>query len=80
MFTELRFTYEEELHPEEFFIPYVWTLVVAQSGIPWDPGCIDLFPSSQHADALLEDIQNSDAYDVGYDAASDCADTPRESV
>jgi len=37
MFTELKFTYEEELHPEEFFVPYVWTLVVAHSGTPLEP-------------------------------------------
>lgn len=43
MFTELRFTYEEELHPEEFFVPYVWTLVVAHGGIPWNPDAITLF-------------------------------------
>jgi hypothetical protein len=30
MFTQLKFTYEQELHPEEFFIPYVWKLVVSQ--------------------------------------------------
>ena len=29
MCTQLRFTYEEELHPEEFFVPYVWQLVVS---------------------------------------------------
>lgn len=49
MFTELRFTYEEELHPEEFFVPYVWTLVVAHSGIPWNPECVTMFPIRQAA-------------------------------
>lgn len=29
MFTQLRFTYEQESQPEEFFIPYVWQLAVA---------------------------------------------------
>jgi len=43
LFTELRFTYEEEAHPEEFFVPYVWSLVCAHSGIPWDPQAIALF-------------------------------------
>lgn len=28
MFTQLHFTYEQESHPEEFFIPYVWKLVM----------------------------------------------------
>ncbi|THG19876.1 hypothetical protein TEA_021876 [Camellia sinensis var. sinensis] len=30
MFTQLRFTYEQESHPEEFFIPYVWQLVISR--------------------------------------------------
>jgi len=29
VFTQLRFTYEQETHPDEFFIPYVWRLVLA---------------------------------------------------
>ncbi|CAI5505919.1 unnamed protein product [Closterium sp. Naga37s-1] len=54
MFTELKFTYEEEMHPEEFFVPYVWTLVVAHSGIPWNPDCIAMFPvrSSSSAEGI----------------------------
>jgi hypothetical protein len=34
---------QEEAHPEEFFVPYVWSLVCAHSGIPWDPQAIALF-------------------------------------
>ncbi|RXI09744.1 hypothetical protein DVH24_025631 [Malus domestica] len=30
MFTQLRFTYEQESHPEEFFIPYLWQLVLSR--------------------------------------------------
>lgn len=30
MFTQLRFTYEQESHPEEFFIPYVWQVVLGR--------------------------------------------------
>lgn len=30
MFTQLRFTYEQESHPEEFFTPYVWQLVLSR--------------------------------------------------
>lgn len=29
-FTQLRFTYEQESHPEEFFIPYVWQLALSE--------------------------------------------------
>ncbi|XP_076903058.1 uncharacterized protein LOC143558012 isoform X1 [Bidens hawaiensis] len=44
MFTQLRFTYEQESHPEEFFIPYVWQLVISRSGFSFDPSSINLFP------------------------------------
>ncbi|CAK9171178.1 unnamed protein product [Ilex paraguariensis] len=44
MFTQLRFTYEQESHPEEFFIPYVWQLVVTRSGFSFYPRSINLFP------------------------------------
>lgn len=40
LFPELRFTYEEEASPEEFFVPYVWSLVVGQRGhMGASPGC-----------------------------------------
>ncbi|PIA45068.1 hypothetical protein AQUCO_01700543v1 [Aquilegia coerulea] len=45
MFTQLRFTYEQENHPEEFFIPYVWKLLVlSHSGFGFNIGAINLFP------------------------------------
>ncbi|XP_068649972.1 uncharacterized protein [Aristolochia californica] len=44
MFTQLKFTYEQENHPEEFFIPYVWQLVLSQSGFTFNPAAINLFP------------------------------------
>lgn len=55
-FPELRFTYEEEANPEEFFVPLVWSLAVAQGGIPFTLGAITLFtptvvPSGQAEDA-----------------------------
>ncbi|XP_076924201.1 uncharacterized protein LOC143586561 [Bidens hawaiensis] len=43
MFTQLRFTYEQESHPEEFFIPYVWQLVISRSGFSFNPSSINLF-------------------------------------
>ncbi|KAK9845745.1 hypothetical protein WJX81_001268 [Elliptochloris bilobata] len=42
-FPELRFTYEEEASPEDFFVPMVWTLVVAHTSVPWNPQVIALF-------------------------------------
>ncbi|XP_077247325.1 uncharacterized protein LOC143887097 [Tasmannia lanceolata] len=50
MFTQLRFTYEQENHPEEFFIPYVWKLVLSHSGFSFNPGSINLFPANLPVD------------------------------
>ncbi|KAK6780924.1 hypothetical protein RDI58_023108 [Solanum bulbocastanum] len=57
MFTQLRFTYEQESHPEEFFIPYVWQLVLSRSGLNFSPGSIHLFP----ADLPLQDNIDEEA-------------------
>ncbi|KAK7393723.1 hypothetical protein VNO78_22287 [Psophocarpus tetragonolobus] len=43
-FTQLHFTYEQESHPEEFFIPYVWQLVLSRCGFEFNAGAINLFP------------------------------------
>ncbi|GKV43723.1 hypothetical protein SLEP1_g50977 [Rubroshorea leprosula] len=50
VFTQLHFSYEQESHPEEFFIPYVWQLVMARSGFSFNPSAISLFPVDLHAD------------------------------
>ena len=42
-FQELRFAYEEEENPSEFFTPYIWTLTCMHSGICWNPNAIALF-------------------------------------
>ncbi|NP_001168334.1 uncharacterized protein LOC100382102 [Zea mays] len=47
MFTQLRFTYEQESHPEEFFIPYAWRLVLSR-GFSFNPSAINLFPVEIH--------------------------------
>ena len=36
-FSELKFRYVEESQPEEFFIPYVWTLIQKKSELYIDP-------------------------------------------
>lgn len=47
-FPELKFKYVEEEQPEEFFIPYVWSLVYKSSTLYWNPDHIQLFhPESQ---------------------------------
>ena len=41
---ELKFKYVEEEQPEEFFIPYVWSLVYNSAvGLYWNPQDIQLF-------------------------------------
>nr|XP_054751775.1 dymeclin-like [Lytechinus pictus] len=42
-FPELKFRYVEEDQPEEFFIPYVWSLVYHSSNMYWDPDRVELF-------------------------------------
>ncbi|XP_053304214.1 dymeclin isoform X2 [Spea bombifrons] len=43
-FPELKFKYVEEEQPEEFFIPYVWSLVYNSAvGLYWNPRDIQLF-------------------------------------
>ncbi|KAG8370268.1 hypothetical protein BUALT_Bualt14G0099200 [Buddleja alternifolia] len=63
MFTQLRFTYEQESHPEEFFIPYVWQLVLSRSGFTFNPNNINLFPVPTEEDINgpeVEKLQNGD--------------------
>ncbi|XP_060917105.1 dymeclin [Labrus mixtus] len=44
MFPELKFKYVEEDQPEDFFIPYVWSLVFNSGvGLHWSPHGIELF-------------------------------------
>ncbi|KAL9271448.1 Dymeclin-like protein [Drosera capensis] len=42
MFMQSRFTYEQESHPEEFFIPHVWQLVLSNR-FTFDSSKINLF-------------------------------------
>ncbi|XP_010259149.1 PREDICTED: dymeclin isoform X1 [Nelumbo nucifera] len=63
MFTQLRFTYEQENHPEEFFIPYVWQLVLSRCSFSFNPGAINLFPVDmpvEDADAKEEADRHQD--------------------
>ena len=36
VFPDLKFRYVEEDQPEEFFVPYVWTIVFKSSPLHWD--------------------------------------------
>ncbi|XP_057476837.1 uncharacterized protein LOC130764551 [Actinidia eriantha] len=50
MFPQLHFTYEQESHPEEFFIPYVWQLVISRRIFSFNPSNINLFPAGLPAE------------------------------
>ncbi|XP_031396635.1 dymeclin [Punica granatum] len=50
MFTQLRFTYEQESQSEEFFIPYIWQLILAHCGFSFNPDAINLFPPNISAE------------------------------
>lgn len=43
-FPELKFKYVEEDQPEEFFVPYVWSLVYQSSGLYWIDRSVKLYP------------------------------------
>ncbi|ESW15309.1 hypothetical protein PHAVU_007G061900 [Phaseolus vulgaris] len=59
MFTQLRFTYEQESHPEEFFIPYVWQLVLSHCGFSFNTGAINLFPVDLQTEGLENRVVGS---------------------
>jgi hypothetical protein len=41
---ETKFTYEEDSHPELFFIPYVWGLAIAYTDdLSWEKSMIKVF-------------------------------------
>ncbi|KAE8022666.1 hypothetical protein FH972_008449 [Carpinus fangiana] len=65
MFTQLRFTYEQESHPEEFFIPYVWQLVLSRCGFGFNSGAINLFPVDPPVEKQENDEVVSSKYQNG---------------
>lgn len=60
-FPELKFSYEEEQSPEEFFVPLVWSLVVTHSGIPWNTANATLLAN------MLETAPSLDSDSVSVD-------------
>lgn len=55
MFTQLHFSYEQESHPEEFFIPYVWQLAFSRCGFSFNPDAINLFPVPHQVEEQTEE-------------------------
>ena len=44
---DFTFTYEEESDPENFFVPYIWEVIVCAvtaSSVEWDRNKIQVFP------------------------------------
>ncbi|KAK7354897.1 hypothetical protein VNO80_14139 [Phaseolus coccineus] len=64
MFTQLHFTYEQESHPEEFFIPYVWQLVLSRCEFEFNATARNLFladiPAKKLDNGVGNTFQNSD--------------------
>ena len=55
---DLHFTYEEEAAAEDFFVPYIWTLVVSGTSLPWSSRSISLFaPSGQEGAGATQDLE-----------------------
>lgn len=66
---DLRFSYVEEASPEDFFVPYVWSLVVEQTpDLMWDPARTLLFPLSDAG--LREDLAPLESAPIASDAGA----------
>eukprot|EP00794_Sanderia_malayensis_P019458 gene19458-21381_t len=63
-FPELRFKYMEEDEPEEFFVPYVWSVVYKSSCLFWDLNKIALFQ--------LAESKKSYGYDRSFQSIMIC--------
>lgn len=61
----LKFRYVEEEHPEEFFLPYCWTLVYAGSTIHWNAEKICIFNALNVSDEDLDEIGAGDEVNGG---------------
>ena len=46
-FPDLKFKYVEEEQPEDFFVPYVWTLVYKSCNLYWSSESILIFKQQQ---------------------------------
>lgn len=70
---EMRFVYEEEAAPEEFFVPFCWSLAVATTGnrlMSWNLGAVALLTQLSGVDVTtvegaLEQRWSEDAFHLG---------------
>ena len=58
--------YEEEGHKEDFFVPYVWSLVVPRSTLPWDQAAIRLFAPLVPASSGVGGLRQAPSTASGY--------------
>ncbi|KAJ1489093.1 hypothetical protein T484DRAFT_1937860, partial [Baffinella frigidus] len=42
----LRFNYQQDASPDNFFTPYTWTQVISHAGIAWNPAHVRLLSPS----------------------------------
>ncbi|CAH8823587.1 unnamed protein product [Trichobilharzia szidati] len=70
-FPDLKFKYVEEESPDEFFIPYVWSVVLRQSGIHFKSKSLMLFTPDPHTTAT---INNNPGVHDNDDEAGDSKD------
>jgi len=61
VFQDLKFTYEQEQAPEEFFTPYIWSLVFDRSALRWSQQRLALFPLDELAIAGVVGSDGSDS-------------------
>ena len=71
---DFRFTYEEEVDPEIFFVPYLWEIIVScvsASTLEWSKKNIKVFALLEH---MEQDIQDSPENIPNQHYAKDVAD------
>eukprot|EP00164_Ancoracysta_twista_P002062 GFYU01002715.1.p1 GENE.GFYU01002715.1~~GFYU01002715.1.p1 ORF type:complete len:719 (-),score=191.50 GFYU01002715.1:170-2326(-) len=47
-FPDLKFRYEQEENPEDFFVPYCWALIINHAGVHWDKSRMQLLPPEEN--------------------------------
>lgn len=56
-FPELKFKYVEDTNTEDFFVPYIWSLVFRLSGFYWQPTKIKLFDAKTVKSAVSSRVR-----------------------
>jgi hypothetical protein len=58
-----RFTYEEEQDAEAFFVPLVWSMIVADTALPWRHAAIVLFTPAPASEGGARTESTSSVFD-----------------